>query len=366
MRKHHEREEIFGHDLSSFMKILSYLFIVAILIFSLFVMLSLFRISSYSFKTYDNIEDIPHHKVGLLLGTSPKESSGQPNDYFTYRILAAVELYNAHKIDYILVSGDNRHESYNEPRHMQRALIKSGVDPKHIVFDFAGISTLDSVIRANKVFLQQNFTIISQEFHNERALFIADNNGINAVGYNALTPDYGFFSKVAIRELFARIKCIMDVYFLNTQPHFLGDPITIGSAPMPKEISNKPRIRTSKIKRATDNAQTLKEILELEKLKLIAKKPTNSARYQLTLEQMSDSSKDLSTSHEDELLQAQFFAEEQNQALEDSKEVAAESLSNGDKTYIDPQKNPQENRPQNQRRARTDIKNFYGDPWDYW
>ena len=81
---------------------------------------------------------------------------------------------------------------------------------------------------------------------------------------------------------------------------------------------------------------------------------------------MSDSSKDLSTSHEDELLQAQFFAEEQNQALEDSKEVAAESLSNGDKTYIDPQKNTQENRPQNQRRARTDIKNFYGDPWDYW
>lgn len=366
MRKYREREEIFGHDLSSFMKILSYLFIVAILIFSLFIMLALFRISSYSFKTYESIDDLPHNKVGLLLGTSPTYSSGEPNDYFTYRILAAVELYNAHKIDYILVSGDNRHESYNEPRHMQRALIKAGVDPKHIVFDFAGISTLDSIIRANKVFLQQNFTIISQEFHNERALFIADNNGINAVGYNAITPDYGIFSKVGIREFFARIKCIMDVYFLNTQPHFLGEPITIGSAPLPKEISNKPRLRTSKIKKTTDNAQTLKENLEFERLKIIAKKPTNSARYQLALEKMSDSSKDLSTSREDELLQAQFFTEEQNQALEASKETAAESLSNGEKTYIDPQENTKDSSPSRQRRIRKDIKNFYGDPWDYW
>ncbi len=370
MRKYREREEIFGRDLSSFMKILTYLFMVAILVFALFIMLSLFRISSYAFNTYDNLNDMPHNKVGLLLGTSPKESSGQPNDYFTYRILAAVELYNAHKIDYILVSGDNRHESYNEPRQMQRSLLKAGVKPEHIIFDFAGISTLDSVIRANKVFLQQNFTIISQEFHNERALFIAAHNDINAVGYNALTPDYGPFSKVAIRELFARIKCIMDVYFLNTQPHFLGDPITIGASPLPKQISNKPRVPTSKIKLPTDNAEILKSQQDFETLKLIAKKPSDSARYQKAIEQLSDISRDSTASQEDELLQAQLFSEEQNQAIEDSQEHAAESLSQGNNTYIDPQEDISQEKkapPKHQRRRiRTDIKTFNGDPWDYY
>ncbi len=372
-------EEIFGRDFSSFVKMSSYFCVVAVLIFALFLMLSVFRISSYTFNTYDNIEDLPHNKVGLLLGTSPKEVTGQPNEYFTYRILAAVELFNAKKIDYILVSGDNRHESYNEPREMQRSLLKAGIPQDRIIFDFAGISTLDSVIRANKVFLQEKFTIISQEFHNERALFIADHHDIKAVGFNALDPDESLlFSKVAIRELFARIKCIFDVYFLNTAPKFLGEPITIGASPFPKEISNKPRYPTSKPKFATDNAKTLKVQEELFEARKIAKQPTNSASYQLSVEAMvseSQENTDYSLSSEDEALKAELMAEEQKKALDESTAQASESLSSGNQTYIDPNKeikniNNQENLNNNtnhkKRRLRPGIENSHGDPWDFY
>ena len=369
-------EEIFGRDFSSFVKMSSYFCVV---IFALFLMLSVFRISSYTFNTYDNIEDLPHNKVGLLLGTSPKEVTGQPNEYFTYRILAAVELFNAKKIDYILVSGDNRHESYNEPREMQRSLLKAGIPQDRNIFDFAGISTLDSVIRANKVFLQEKFTIISQEFHNERALFIADHHDIKAVGFNALDPDESLlFSKVAIRELFARIKCIFDVYFLNTAPKFLGEPITIGASPFPKEISNKPRYPTSKPKFATDNAKTLKVQEELFEARKIAKQPTNSASYQLSVEAMvseSQENTDYSLSSEDEALKAELMAEEQKKALDESTAQASESLSSGNQTYIDPNKeikniNNQENLNNNtnhkKRRLRPGIENSHGDPWDFY
>lgn len=369
-------EEIFGRDFSSFVKMSSYFCVVAVLIFALFLMLSVFKISSYTFNTYDNIEDLPHNKVGLLLGTSPKEVTGQPNEYFTYRILAAVELFNAKKIDYILVSGDNRHESYNEPREMQRSLLKAGIPQDRIIFDFAGISTLDSVIRANKVFLQEKFTIISQEFHNERALFIADHHDIKAVGFNALDPDDSFlFSKVAIRELFARIKCIFDVYFLNTAPKFLGDPITIGASPLPKEISNKPRYPTSKPKLATDNAKALKakeELFEAIKIEKQLPPPENDQLSDEAIVAESQAKTNYFVSSEDEALNAELMAEEQNKALEESKAQAFESLSSGNQTYIDPNKevnntNKEENNKNNNtRRLRPDIEKSHGDPWDFY
>ena len=88
-----------------------------------------------------------------------------------------MELFQAGKISRILVSGDNRRMNYNEPVEMRKALIAHGIPDSVIVMDFAGIRTLDSVIRAKKVFGQDRFTIISQRFHNERALYIAGRNG---------------------------------------------------------------------------------------------------------------------------------------------------------------------------------------------
>lgn len=176
---------------------------------------------------YTSTDAVPHHKVGLLLGTSKFLKSGKVNLYYTFRIRAAVALYKAGKIDYILVSGDNGHTNYDEPTTFKEDLIKEGVPEDRIVLDFAGFRTLDSIVRAKEVFGQTSLTIISQQFHNERALYLAKNNDITAVGFNAKDVQGKASTKVKIREAFARVKLMLDVTF-NKQPKFLGDPITIG------------------------------------------------------------------------------------------------------------------------------------------
>lgn len=178
-------------------------------------------------QIYNEVMNIPQNNVGLLLGTSPKLKNGNNNLYFDYRILAAVELYKAGKIKYILISGDNRKEEYNEPEEMKKALMQKGVPEKFIYLDYAGFRTLDSVVRAKEVFGQNRLTIISQRFHNERAIYLAEKNGINAIGYNAKDVNAYAGLKTNIRELLARVKMFIDLA-IDKQPHFLGEKIIIG------------------------------------------------------------------------------------------------------------------------------------------
>lgn len=180
-------------------------------------------------EIYADVTLVPANKVGLLLGTSKWLRNGQPNLYFKYRIDAAVELYQAGKIKYILVSGDNRTVYYNEPRDMQRELIKRGVPEAAIYLDYAGFRTLDSVVRCKEIFGQEHFTVISQEFHNRRAIYIAKQKGFGIIGYNAkdVTVHSGF--KTMLREKFARVKAFIDLNVLMEQPRFLGEKIVIGT-----------------------------------------------------------------------------------------------------------------------------------------
>ncbi|WP_333697345.1 SanA/YdcF family protein [Bacteroides congonensis] len=182
-------------------------------------------------QIYNEVITIPQNKVGLLLGTSPKLKNGNNNLYFDYRILAAVELYKAGKIKYILISGDNRREDYNEPEEMKKALMQKGIPEKFIYLDYAGFRTLDSVVRAKEVFGQNQLTIISQRFHNERAIYLAEKNGINAIGYNAKDVNAYAGLKTNIRELLARVKMFIDLA-IDKQPHFLGEKIIIGKKSM--------------------------------------------------------------------------------------------------------------------------------------
>ncbi len=174
--------------------------------------------------SFDQIEQIPANEVGIILGTSKYTSLGHRNDYFYARIEAAVKLFESGKIKTIVVSGDNQYESYNEPREMRRALIKRGIPADRIVFDFAGLRTLDSVIRAMKVFKLKSFTIISQKFQNERALFIALHNDADAIAFNAQgQADL----KMIVREYISRVKCVLDVMVFDTKPRHLGKPLDI-------------------------------------------------------------------------------------------------------------------------------------------
>jgi len=192
------------------------------------VLISDHVVSKEAVHCYAEINDVTPAKVGLVLGTSKYVKSGNINQYYQFRINATLELFKERKIEYILVSGDNSTTAYDEPNMFKNDLIKLGVPAERIVLDYAGFRTLDSVVRAKEVFQEENFIIISQPFHNERALYIAKHKGISASAFNAkdVGRNYGF--KTQIREKFARVKTLLDLYLLDTKPKFLGEKIKIG------------------------------------------------------------------------------------------------------------------------------------------
>jgi len=176
---------------------------------------------------YNNITETPSKKVGLLLGTAKYVKGGWINLYYTHRITAAVELYKAGKIEYILISGDNGRESYDEPTLMKEDLMAAGIPESAIYLDYAGFRTLDSLVRCKIIFGELDILVISQQFHNERAVYIARAKGMQAIGYNArdVNAKYGF--KTRIREYLARTKMFLDLWF-GKEPKFLGEEIQIG------------------------------------------------------------------------------------------------------------------------------------------
>ncbi len=183
-------------------------------------------------RLFDAIEETPHASVALVLGTRAGSASGRPNAYFVNRVQAAAALYHAGKVDHLLLSGDNGIEGYNEPMDMRRSLMELGVDSSNITLDFAGFDTYDSVVRAKKVFGQQRLLIVSQRFHNERALYIAKVNGIEAIAFNAQETGTTRTAWSWMRERGARLKMWKDV-LLDVDPHFLGVPVTLGEQVLP-------------------------------------------------------------------------------------------------------------------------------------
>lgn len=173
-----------------------------------------------------NIADVPETKTALLLGTSKNLNSGVPNAYFYNRIQAAIDLYKSGKIKYIIVSGDNSTKDYNEPEDMLLTLMKYGIPQDHIFLDHAGFRTLDSVVRAKEIFGQTKLIIISQKFHNERAVFLAKKNGIEAYGYNAKDVNKYAGFKTNMREYLAKAKAYWDLIF-GVEPKFGGEKILI-------------------------------------------------------------------------------------------------------------------------------------------
>lgn len=177
-------------------------------------------------KLFDNAENIPQVKVGLVFGTSD-QYKGRENRYFRYRIDAAVEVWNSGKVETLIVSGDNRSKYYNEPEKMKAALIEEGIPANRIVCDYAGLRTLDSVVRAKKIFGTDSILFISQRFQNERAIYLAQANGMKAYGYNAEDVEIQAGFKTRFREVGARVKMWLDVNFLDTKPRHLGDKVEL-------------------------------------------------------------------------------------------------------------------------------------------
>jgi len=176
--------------------------------------------------SYNSVNAIPHNHCAVVLGTNKFISAGKENLYYNYRIQSAVLLYKNKKIDYIIVSGDNKYRNYNEPVSMFNDLVEAGIPRERIFLDYAGFRTLDSVVRCFMVFGQHQFTVISQPFHNHRAVFLGRERGLEVIAFNAGDLSGRPSIKVILREIGARVLLAYDL-LTGTQPHFLGEKIII-------------------------------------------------------------------------------------------------------------------------------------------
>lgn len=209
------------------MKLLGRVLLAIVLLAIGFVVYCNLKVMSYSRLAYSSLDDLPDDQICLVLGTSDRLTTGAPNLFFRYRMQAASAAYEAGKCRKLVVSGDNRFKSYNEPRQMRRSLVALGVPDEVIYSDYAGGRTLDSAVRFKHVFGQSQGIVISQEFHNARAIYIAQSQGLALVGFNAQEVDAQSGLRTNLREVLARVLAVLDVDVLHTKARHYGEPILL-------------------------------------------------------------------------------------------------------------------------------------------
>ncbi|HZS07819.1 MAG TPA: ElyC/SanA/YdcF family protein [Blastocatellia bacterium] len=165
-------------------------------------------------------------RVAIVFGAGV-HGDGRPSPMLEDRLRAAAELYAAHKVDRILVSGDNRFVNYNEPKAMREYLISHAVAPRDVILDYAGRSTYETCLRAREIFGVRRAVLVTQRFHLSRALYLAGELGITAWGVAADRQDYGSeLDYQKIREIGAEIKAFFNVHGFPPDA-LLGDKIPI-------------------------------------------------------------------------------------------------------------------------------------------
>jgi SanA protein len=183
----------------------------------LIIGLNTWMIISTKDKIYDSLEDVPYNEVGLVLGTSNRNQKGEENKFFKERMFTAAKLLKAGKVNKLIVSGDNRSKYYNEPVMMQDALINLGVPKDKIFIDAGGFRTIESIKNMKEDFGLTNVTIITQEFHGYRALFICNYYDVEAQVMGTKRLSFKESGHVRLREFFARIKAFTDLYIFEKQ-----------------------------------------------------------------------------------------------------------------------------------------------------
>ena len=177
---------------------------------------------------YADIQAVPKKQAALVLGTSKHLSGGYINGYYRYRIDAAAALFKAGKVNAIIVSGDNRKKNYDEPTTMHDDLVAKGVPSQYITLDYAGFRTLDSIVRAEQIFDLNDYILVSQKFHLERAIYLAHANKQSVIGYMAKDVQSAYWTKkMEHRELLARAKAFLDIHILRTEPMFYGKKVKV-------------------------------------------------------------------------------------------------------------------------------------------
>jgi SanA protein len=177
---------------------------------------------------YTDVQKIPAKKAALVLGCSKYLKSGRINYFYKYRIESAVKLFKAKKVKAIIVSGDNGNKSYDEPTLMHDDLVKAGIPSKYIQLDYAGFRTLDSIVRAEAIFDLEDYIIVSQRFHLERAIYIAHAKEHKVLGFVAKDFSNSIWVKrMGRRELLARVKAFLDLHVFGVEPKFYGKKVPV-------------------------------------------------------------------------------------------------------------------------------------------
>jgi SanA protein len=191
------------------------LLVGSVVLLSFVLVCNIWIISATKAQIFYDIPSLPANRDGLVLATGEMIEKGRVNQHFVRRVDAAAALYRAGKVRRLILSGDKAHD---EPMELKRALIARGVPDSALVLDNYGLRTLDSVVRARDVFHCGNLTIISERFHDFRALFLSRYYGIDAVAYAPPDLPFRWMIRSMVRESLARVKAVLDLYVLKTKP----------------------------------------------------------------------------------------------------------------------------------------------------
>jgi SanA protein len=181
---------------------------------------------------YSDVQKIPEKRAALVLGCSKYLGNGHLNYFYKYRIEATVKLFKAGKVKAIVVSGDNGNKNYDEPTQMHDDLVKAGIPSQYIQLDYAGFRTLDSLVRAEVIFDLEDYIVVSQRFHLERAIYIAHAKEQKVLGFVA--KDFSntiWVKRMGRRELLARVKAVLDVNIFGVEPKFYGKKVKVTYRP---------------------------------------------------------------------------------------------------------------------------------------
>ena len=180
----------------------------------------------YSKKIYENISDVPVMQTAVVLGTSVRPG-GKPSTFLLERLDKAVELYRNNRVQKLLLTGDNSGKYYDEVNAMRKYVLKYNIDSKDIFLDHNGLRTLDSIYRGKHKFQIKSAVLVTQKFHQPRALFLAERFNLKAVGYAADSGRSKLSFYNMTREFLARYLAIFDIYILKRKSKYMGKQIAI-------------------------------------------------------------------------------------------------------------------------------------------
>lgn len=208
------------------------LFLVAIVIFGGCVALCLNahvknRVAD-RIVSHENAVTIGDVDCILVLGCQVKDD-GIPSHMLEDRIKRGIALYEDSAAPKLLMSGDHGRTDYNEVGTMKAIAVEAGIPSEDVFMDHAGFSTYESLWRAKEIFGVEKVIIVSQEYHLYRALYIAEQMGIDAYGVDTNYRSYYGQTQRDIREIAARCKDVFTTAF-NIAPTFGGEAIPISGS----------------------------------------------------------------------------------------------------------------------------------------